>query len=89
MLNGIGGRTIEEARERMSHAEAVDWMAYMKKRGSLNTGARIELGFALLAALVVKAMGGRAQMQDFMTSPEEDEEATIEDVMAILIGAKR
>ena len=89
-MNGIGGRTIEEARERMSHAEAVDWMAYMKKRGLLNIGVRLELGFALLASLIVKAMGGRASVRDFTYQGEDDEEeATIDDVMSILTGAKR
>jgi hypothetical protein len=74
----------------MSYAEAMGWADYMRKRGSLNAGFRVEVGFALLAALVSKALGGRGEMADFMVSGREyEEEARIEDVMAILMGAKR
>lgn len=42
MLNGIGGRTIAEAKHRMSYAEFLQWVRYRNKRGSLNTGLRHE-----------------------------------------------
>ncbi len=75
----------------MSHAEAQQWAAYMRRRGTLNTGARLELGFALLASLVVKAMGGKAAVKDFMMSSDVEDEgdATLDDVMSALMGAKR
>lgn len=78
----------------MSYVEATQWMHYARKRGTLNLGVRVELGFAMLALLIVKALGGRAELRDFMPSTsawesEDEEEATLEDVMGILMGAKR
>lgn len=35
----------------MSHREFVSWVKYRQMRGSLNTGMRIEAGFALIASL--------------------------------------
>lgn len=74
----------------MSYAEAMGWTDYMRKRGSLHTGFRVEVGFAMLASLLVHALGGKAELQDYMLSGRDyEEEAKIEDVMAILMGAKR
>lgn len=75
----------------MTHAEAVDWAEYMRKRGTLNVGVRIELGFALLATMIMKRTGGNAKLTDFLTAAGEEEDegnATIDDVMGILTGAK-
>ena len=49
MLAGVGGRTIEEAKERLSFEETLAWAAYMRQRGSLHVGMRLEVGFELLA----------------------------------------
>lgn len=38
MLNGVGGSTIAEAKERLSYAEYRAWVAYLNKRGSLHPG---------------------------------------------------
>ena len=91
MLAGIGGRTIEEAQWRMSYWEAKRWALYLEKRGSLNVGMRLEMGFALLAAMINHALGGKAKPQDFMPHVGEVEspEATAEDIMKILTGAAR
>jgi hypothetical protein len=66
VLNGIGGRTIAEAKERMSYAEAQDWAEYIERRGSINLGKRMEYGFALVGMLISRATGGKATMKDFM-----------------------
>ena len=50
-MNGIGGRTIAEAQERLSHAEFWTWVQYRARRGSLHLGMRVERGAALLATL--------------------------------------
>lgn len=65
MLHGIGGRTIAEAKEAITHDEFLLWVDYIRKRGSLNVGLRLESGFALLATMVNRALGGKAQMHDF------------------------
>jgi hypothetical protein len=78
----------------MSHVEALDWSAYMRRRGPLNVGIRLELGFAMLALKIDHALGGKHVLKDFMPwgkePVEEDEgEATLEDFMSILKGAMR
>ena len=87
MLNGVGGRSVAEAKERLSHIESLKWMAYIEKRGSLNLGLRVEAGFALIAYTINRALGGKAEMQDFL--PHFDEpEATLSDVMNMLTGKR-
>lgn len=66
VLNGIGGRTIAEAQERMTYAEAYSWYLYIRKHGSLNIGSRLEYGFALIAKQINRALGGKAEITDFM-----------------------
>lgn len=70
----------------MSAAEARQWMEYIRKRGSLNVGQRVEAAVAVLATQINAAMGGKAEMTDFM--PHWDApEANIDD-LAKLFGAK-
>lgn len=54
-MNGIGGRTIAEAKLRISFPEFKAWAAYRNKRGSLHPGMRTERGAALLATLYANA----------------------------------
>ena len=49
-MNGIGGRTIAEAQERMSMDEFLLWQKFRNKRGSLHTGMRIETSVAQFLA---------------------------------------
>jgi hypothetical protein len=54
-LNGVGGRTIEEAKERLSYDEAIAWMEYVGLRGTLNIGMRVEVMIAQLLVMIAKA----------------------------------
>ena len=54
VLNGIGGRTIAAAQESISAVEFAQWVAYRNRRGSLNTGLRVEAGSAMMASLTAK-----------------------------------
>lgn len=83
MLNGIGGRTVEEAKERMSDHEFGQWCAYIRKRGTLNLGSRLELGVALLATVAKTSAGQRAKIADFLPKREEDKEMGIQEVFAM------
>ncbi|STW07813.1 Uncharacterised protein [Klebsiella grimontii] len=47
-MNGIGGRTIAEAQERMSLREFQVWVKYRNKYGPLNIMMRTEWGSALV-----------------------------------------
>lgn len=63
------------------------WAEYLRLRGSLNVGLRVEQGFALLAMMLSRAFGGKADMEDFMPhfdKPEPD----INEVMKILSGVR-
>jgi len=45
---GIGGRTIAEAKRRLTVSEFLAWMAYRRKYGSLHFGLRGDRQIALL-----------------------------------------
>ncbi|MGE8411926.1 MAG: hypothetical protein ACN6QY_06115 [Pseudomonas sp.] len=66
MLNGVGGRTIAEAKERMTYQEALAWGRYIDRYGSLHTGRRLEAGSALVALQTHRLGGGVAELLDFM-----------------------
>jgi len=95
VLHGIGGRTISEAKERLSYIEFMGWAAYLQKRGTLHVGTKLEGGFALIAHLICTAAGikhksGRAmRMDDFMPHADtQDDAPTIDNVLKAL-GGKR
>ena len=90
MLAGIGGRTVAEAKENLQFAEFMDWLRYRQMRGSFNIGTRLESGFALLAWIINRALGGKAEQHYFMphAGPTEQQSATLGDVMAILSGKR-
>ena len=73
MLNGVGGRTISEAKQAVSYPEYLKWCAFRKKRGKLNLGMRMEEGFALLATIYANthSKNGGYTLHDF--SPHSDE----------------
>ncbi|MGV8637442.1 phage tail assembly protein T, partial [Pseudomonas aeruginosa] len=51
VMCGIGGRTIAEAKSRLTYREFLSWCKFRSKRGSLHIGMRVERVSALLAAL--------------------------------------
>ncbi|HHT0431653.1 TPA: phage tail assembly protein T [Raoultella ornithinolytica] len=51
-MNGIGGRTIAEAQERMSIREFQIWLRYRDKYGQLNNMMRTEWGASLVASVL-------------------------------------
>lgn len=71
---GIGGRTIAEARLRISYAEFLSWVRYRAKRGSLNAGIRSEFGAAQVASILANAhFKGPYRTHDF--APYHDQPA--------------
>lgn len=73
VLNGIGGKTIEQAKQNLTPAEVSSWVQYMNEYGSINTGRRLEWGFALLAMQINNALGGHKSQTDFMPYFRQDE----------------
>lgn len=49
VLNQIGGNSIELAQRNLSYREASVWMKYMREKGSLNVGVRVEQAVGLLS----------------------------------------
>lgn len=85
MLHGIGGRTIKEAKRNVTVKEFQQWAEYIRKRGSLNVGQRVEAAVAVLATQINRALGGKAEVIDFL--PHWDQpEVDIED-LAKMFGA--
>ncbi|WP_316250864.1 hypothetical protein [Acinetobacter variabilis] len=73
-MNGVGGRTIAEAKLSMTNAEVSQWAALRNKRGSLFTGRRIEQAIGALMALYAQNKvkeGVEISPYDYM--PHEDE----------------
>lgn len=90
VLHGVGGKTVEEAKQCLSYREALNWFEYIQKHGTPNQ--HLHQGFAMLAAMINNAMGGKADMKDFMLKPknqaDDEAPASIHDVFNILAGGK-
>lgn len=69
-----------EAKERLSYAEFLAWAAYRRKYGTLHPGMRLEHAAALVATVVNRMGGGKAEMKDFMPHFEE-QPLTLEEAM--------
>ena len=81
----IGGCTVDELKERMTHDEMLDWISYAKLNGPLNPMLRFDAAVARLCVI-----WGGGKVKDHMPWPQEEErEATIEDVFAILKSARK
>lgn len=98
MQAGIGGRTIAEARQRISYTEALTWQAYIRKRGTLHVGRRVEVGTAAIAHLLGLVNGRTISMEALAPHEQWDDTPEPEgpqDVPALLaavaaeLGGKR
>jgi hypothetical protein len=83
VLHGIGGRTIREAKNNLAYDEYLEWVEYIRMRGSLNPGRRIEQSIAILAFYFNKAFfRGHVKYSDF-TPHENEPEASVSDVIKL------
>lgn len=92
MLNGIGGRTIAEAKANLTYNEWLSWMAYVEQNGTLNPGLRMERGFALLSTILNNVHGGKADFDDFLPKRGEvvdEAESSAQDLFRLLQSVKR
>ena len=71
MLNGVGGRTVAEAKANISYREAMAWAAYRNKHGSFNLANRSEQMGAIIALQLNRLGGGTAELIDFMPHQEK------------------
>ncbi|MFW1755999.1 MULTISPECIES: hypothetical protein [Acinetobacter] len=90
VINGIGGRTIAEAKANISNPELMLWRSYRKKYGSLFFGRRIEQAFGNWIAHYTRFKvkeGTSINAFDFMPHEEskmQKDEVTLEDYMESL-----
>lgn len=91
MLAGVGGRTVAEAKERLTYSEALRWMAYVRKRGRPNLGLRIEEIGAYIVQAIYRSHGGKCEAETFMPHvvAQEVEEASIDDLMGVLKASSK
>lgn len=90
-MHGVGGNTVEEAQQRISYSEYLDWCSYVSKNGSLNPAKRLEKTLALIAAtfanaLFKKSNGKQFELADFELFGSEDIDGSPEDVFNLLKG---
>ncbi|WP_252718009.1 hypothetical protein [Acinetobacter soli] len=86
VLNGIGGKTIAEAKSNMTLSEAILWRSYLIKRGSLNVGRRIEQAIGNLMAFYHNGkVKEHYRMNPLELMPHEDQPERVEvDLFEIL-----
>lgn len=62
---------------------------YIRKRGPMNPTLRTDAALARISAQINNACGGRLKPADFMPwATDDDDEATPENAMKILMGAR-
>lgn len=86
MLAGIGGPTIAQAKAAITLREAGVWMAYRKRRGSLNHSLRLEEGFAYVLS-AIHSIGSKnpvppTKFMPHVMPPEAEQEAAT-DISAV------
>ena len=92
VINGIGGRTIAEAKANISNPELMLWRSYRKKYGSLFLGRRIEQAAGNMMAFYARNNTSeqyRHLIDAFNYMPHEEskmqkDEVTLEDYMESL-----
>lgn len=91
MLSGVGGRTIEEAWQNITHAEFISWCQYRAKWGPLNVGLRVDRAVAQAMRLYFNAntKGTKYRFPDFSPYDEAARKVDVqspESVFAFLKG---
>ncbi|WP_422652877.1 phage tail assembly protein T [Arsukibacterium sp. UBA3155] len=71
----MGGKTVAEAKERVSYQEYLSWLSFRRQHGPLAMQLRQERIAAAQMFQLSKLHGGKGQVDDFMiwTKPDEQE----------------
>ena len=73
----------------MSYVEFLDWVSFMRMRGSIDVGQRLDHGFAMIATLIKRATGGKAEMSDFLMTKPQPKHASVEDAFGMLMASAK
>lgn len=68
----------------MHQDEYMSWLAYRNKRGPLNPMMRNDNGFALIAMLINRGLGGKAEISDFLQYGKDEQEEVMTDPMEFI-----
>lgn len=83
---GIGGRSVAEAKRRISQREFIAWLKYRKKHGTLDMGYRIDRAASIICAVLAQ---GKVAPEKFMPKFDDDEQAETQVQFAsVLAGLK-
>ncbi len=86
------GGTVSELKYRMSSAEFSRWIDYRNRHGAMDDKRTFDRPAALVAAVVARSLGGKAEMEDFMPYKQVTDEQVItkpEELASIFGGLKR
>lgn len=89
MLAGIGGRTIAEAKARLSYPEYLAWCKYRELHGALHLAPRLDRAAALISHTVCSTVPRKSgtqgpKFEDFMPKYGQTEEPiTLEEAMQL------
>ena len=73
-LAGIGGNTIHQVKNNLTMLEINQWAEYRHRRGSLNTGRRVEQASANIIAMSInKGLAGEEWVSPLEFMPHEDD----------------
>ena len=86
-MNGIGGRTIAEAKQNLTYAEVSMWVAYRNKRGSLFVGRRLDRAVGNFMATYLSSKGAKnVDPLNFMPHEDKPQPLSLEEVMMMQFG---
>jgi len=90
VANGIGGRTVAEAKMRMPYSEFVNWCEYRRRQGGLNVGLRIDraISRALSAHFNSMSKGSKFKPLDFSPYDAEKQGVDVNDPQSMLMALK-
>lgn len=86
------GGTVSELKHRMSAAEFSRWIAYRNRFGAMDDRRMVDRPAALVAAVVARSFGGKAEIEDFMPykKPAEDQPISRpEELLSVFGGLKQ
>lgn len=67
MHAGIGGRTVREAKENLTHKELTAWQTYREQYGPISQGQRLDSAIARLILVLRTCHGDKtAKLEDFL-----------------------
>ncbi len=87
------GGTIAELQARMPLREVHVWLAYRNKYGPMSDVRRFDRPAALIASLISRAHGGKAELRDFMPFGIDQDAVSMDEIIAafgeVKIGKRR